>query len=438
MAELDSNTTIPPGSRTGTFAAMGAEEISRADLRPFLTTAVDHARIGKRSVAMVVISLMRPDRLDAMTGVATADIMRRVLKRLPTVLRSVDRYIQFSDEKLGLILPNLKAAVQASLAANKVLQMLEAPFSFGERITTVRPVIGIASFPERANNADELMLHADVARKIAQTRDIQQHIFQADDHSEAESFVGLETDLREAIRASQIEVHYQPLWDLKNAKCHGVEALLRWSTPERGSIPPPAIIRVAESNGLIGPLTNWILNTVLRNQSEWRKVGVHLPVSINLSTVSLTDGDLPDVIAQTLGIWNAIPAEITLEITESATIGDMDHSLAILQRLKSLGVRLSVDDFGTGYSSLSYVKRFPLDELKIDKSFVEHMRESKGDQQIVRSLIDLAHHFDMQVVAEGIEDVATAEDLKKFGCDIGQGYVYSRALAAPDLLRWLK
>jgi EAL domain-containing protein (putative c-di-GMP-specific phosphodiesterase class I)/GGDEF domain-containing protein len=439
MSELpDLSATMPPFRRAGTEAPQGEQEIARADLRGYLTTAVDHARFGKRAVAMLVISLMRPDRLDAMTGVATADIMRRVLKRLPTVLRGVDRFTQISDEKLCLMLPNLQNVVQATLAANKVSQMLESPFSFGERITTVRPVIGIASFPDHADNADDLMLHADVARKIARARDLTQHTFQREDRAQAEVFLGLDGELREAIRASQLEVHYQPLWDLHKNECHGVEALLRWTTPERGAIPPPAIIRVAEANGMIGALTSWILNTVLRHQSEWKKLGVRLPVSVNLSAVSLTDGDLPDVIAQTLGTWNAIPADLTMEITESSTIGDMEHSLAILQRLKSFGLRLSVDDFGTGYSSLSYVKRFPLDELKIDRLFVQHMRQSKGDQQIVRSLIDLAHHFDMQVVAEGIEDVATAEDLKSYGCDIGQGYVFSRALPSAELLRWLK
>ncbi len=440
----DFSATMPPFGLAGRTpngqanAGLGEQEVPRNELRAYLSTAADHARFSKRSVAILVVSLMRPDRLDAMTGVATADIMRRVLKRLPTVLRAADRYTQISDEKLCLILPNLQNVMQATLAANKISQMLESPFSFGERITTVRPVIGIASYPEAANNADELMLHADVARKIARARDLTLHTFQSDDRSEAETFLGLESELREAIRSSQLEIHYQPLWDLQANTCHGVEALLRWTTPDRGAIPPQAIVRVAESNGMIGQLTSWILNTVLRHQSEWKKVGVHMPVSVNLSTVSLTDGDLPDVIAQTLGTWNAIPADLTMEITESSTIGDMAHSLAILQRLKSFGLRLSVDDFGTGYSSLSYVKTFPLDELKIDRMFVQHMRQNRGDQQIVRSLIDLAHHFEMKVVAEGIEDVATADDLKSYGCDIGQGYVYSRALPSAELLRWLK
>ena len=162
-----------------------------------------------------------------------------------------------------------------------------------------------------------------------------------------------------------------------------------------------------------------------------------LDVSINLSTLTLTDADLPDVVSQAIGTWGADPATVTLEITESATIGDADQSLAVMKRLKQMGIRLSVDDFGTGYSSLSYVKNFPLDELKIDKLFVQHMRKSKGDQQIVRSVIDLAHNFELSVVAEGVEDDATFKDLKKMGCDIAQGYLLSPALPSPQFLDWL-
>ena len=189
---------------------------------------------------------------------------------------------------------------------------------------------------------------------------------------------------------------------------------------------------------MIGSVTTWVLSTVLRHQAEWKRLGVNLDVSVNLSTVTLAESDLPDVISQAIGTWSADPATVTLEITENATIGDADQSLAVMKRLKQMGLRLSVDDFGTGYSSLSYVKKFPLDELKIDKLFVQHMRQTKGDQQIVRSVIDLAHNFELSVVAEGVEDAATYKDLKKMGCDVAQGFLMSPALPTPKLLEWLK
>ncbi|MEO8101080.1 MAG: GGDEF domain-containing phosphodiesterase [Betaproteobacteria bacterium] len=414
------------------------QELTRDVLRATLANAIDHARIAQRTVGVLIVALARGDRLDALFGVPNVDIMRRALKRLPGALRPVDRFLQISDEKICVILPNLKTGAQAWLAAGKIQQALEAPFSFDDALTNIRPVVGIACFPDHAEDAEELVVHADIAKRIARTRDVAQHVFQRDDRRDADAYLGLEEPLREAIRTNQLEVHYQPQVDLKTGACHAVEGLLRWTLPDRGPISPPAIIRVAEANRMISSLTTWVLGTVLRHQSEWKHLGVDLEVDINLSTVTLTDADLPDVIAQAIGTWGSDPAKVTLEITESATIGDADQSMAVMKRLKQMGLRLSVDDFGTGYSSLSYVKNFPLDEIKIDKLFVQHMRQSKGDQQIVRSVIDLAHNFELSVVAEGIEDMATFKDLKKMGCDRAQGFLISAALPTPALLEWLK
>jgi diguanylate cyclase len=299
-------------------------------------------------------------------------------------------------------------------------------------------VIGIACFPDHAKFAEELIVNADIANAIAANRDLSLHIFQAEDGRDLDVYSGLEALLRDALRGNSLEVHYQPQINLKTGQCDAVEALLRWNVPERGMVDPTAIVRVAEANGLINPLTSWVMNTVFRNQSEWRRDGLNVGVSVNLSTVSLGETDLPEIVEQCMGTWQVKPGDLTLEITESSTIGDMDQSLIILKRLKEKGLRLSVDDFGTGNASLSYVKRFPLDELKIDKSFIQHMRKSKGDQQIVRSVIDLAHHFELSVVAEGVEDEATYNDLKKFGCDVVQGFYLSKALPDAELKTWLR
>ena len=414
------------------------QELPRSSLRSTLNNAIDHARIAQRAVGVLIVALSRGDRLDALFGVPTVDIMRRALKRLPGALRPIDRYVQLSDEKICVILPNLKAGAQAWLAAGKVRQVLDAPYSFDDMLAHVRPIVGIACFPDHADDAEELVVHADIAKRIARTRDVAQHVFQREDRRDVDSYLGLEEALREAIRTNQLEVHYQPQIKMKTGACHAVEGLLRWNLPNRGPIAPPAIIRIAEANRMIGTLTAWVMGTVLRHQSEWKHVGIDLEVGINLSTVTLTDSDLPDVISQAIGTWSADPSKVTLEITESATIDDVDQSLAVMKRFKQMGLRLSVDDFGTGYSSLSYVKNFPLDELKIDKLFVQHMRQSKGDQQIVRSVIDLAHNFELSVVAEGVEDDATFKDLKKMGCDVAQGFLMSPALTSAMLQEWLR
>ena len=412
--------------------------LQRGELKSALNNAIDYARMSQRFVAVLMIALVRADKLDAIIGVPTIDVMRLALQRLPGILRSADRAVQITDEKICVMLPNLKSEAQAWLAANKIQQTLEAPFSINEVSVKVRPVVGIACFPNHAASAEELIIHADIAKTVARSRDLAQYVFQPDDKRHAEVYSGFEADLRDALRGNQLEVHYQPQVNIKTGKCTAVEALLRWQLPERGAISPPAIIQVAEASGLISSLTSWVLNTSLRHQHDWKRDGIDLDIGVNISTVSLADTELPDMIAQAIGTWQADPKKITLEITEGATINDMDYSLAILQRLKDMGLRLSVDDFGTGYSSLSYVKRFPLDELKIDRLFVRHMCGSKKDQQIVRSVIDLAHHFELSVVAEGVEDEATYKDLKKFGCDVAQGFLISKALPFDQLSSWLK
>jgi diguanylate cyclase (GGDEF)-like protein len=427
---------------TGSFRAAPGDappeqQIARTSLRGALDNAIQYARLSQRFVALLMVKLDRPDRLDALLGIPTADVMEEALKRLAGGLRHVDRYVRLSDEKLCVMLPNLKMPEQAWLAAGKVQQMLEAPFVFGDNTSNVRPVIGIACYPDHAANSSELIINADIARRIARSRDVAQHVFQNENRRETDVYAGLETALKDAIRANQLQVHYQPQVNCADGCCPAVEALLRWDLAGRGAISPPAIVRVAEVNGMIGALTAWVLNTALRHQSEWRAQGFDLSVSVNLSTLNLADADLPDLIGQAMGTWQSDPARITLEITESSTIDDAEHSLKILERFKEMGLNLAVDDFGTGYSSLSYVKRFPLDELKIDKLFVQHMRDSKGDQQIVRSVIDLAHNFEMKVVAEGVEDDATFRELKKLGCDLAQGYVISKAMPLDDLKRWL-
>ena len=418
--------------------ASALQQLHRTALKSTLTNAIDHARMAQRVVAVLIIVLARSDRLDALLGVPTSQIMQRALGRIAAALRPADRFVQLSDEKICVILPNLKSDALPLLAASKIQQAFETPFSIDDNLVTVRPVIGIAAFPAQAATAEELLVHADIATRIAQDRDILQYVFQSDDRRAADTYTGLNTELREAIRTNQLEVFYQPKVDLKTGRCKSVEALLRWTLPDHGAIPPPVVIRVAEANGMISSLTEWVLNTALRHQSEWKRIGITLNVAVNLSTITLGDAALPSLIDQAIGTWQADPSGLTFEITENATINDMDYSLVIMNQLKKIGVKLSVDDFGTGYSSLSYVKRFPLDELKIDKLFVQHMRNNKGDQQIVRSVIDLAHNFDLIVVAEGVEDDATFKELKRMGCDMAQGYVISPAIPSGALIEWMK
>ncbi len=425
-----------PARAEGAEQAADHFSLSRRGLITAINNSIEFARLSQRIVGLLMVQLVRPDKLEAVVGAPSAEIMKQAMLRLPSALRPADRAVAVTEEKLVILLPNLKTSAQAWLAAGKIQRTLEAAFSVDGEPISVRPVVGIAAYPEHAEFAEELIVHSDIAVGVANLRDVAQHVFQKEDRRDSDIYLGLEAPLREAVRINQLELFYQPQVDLHTGKAVSAEALLRWDAPEFGTVSPATVIRIAEASGIVGGLTTWVINTAMRQQSAWLKSGVLINLSLNLSTVNLTDEELPDAVQQALGLWNVDPSTITFEVTESATIGDSEKSTAVLVRLKELGVKLAVDDFGTGYSSLSYLKNFPLDELKIDKSFIQQLTNSVADQRIVKSIIALSHDFSLKVVAEGVEDVATVRALKALGCDLVQGYVYSPALPVNTFTDW--
>jgi EAL domain-containing protein (putative c-di-GMP-specific phosphodiesterase class I) len=243
--------------------------------------------------------------------------------------------------------------------------------------------------------------------------------------------------LREAIEGNQLYFDYQPKLDLIAGTIASVEALARWRHPTQGLIPPGEFVAQAEQTGLIQPLTHWTFNSAFAQLAAWRRDGLAISVSINLSSRSLHDDKLPRTVADLLEEWQVDPAGITLELTESAVMLDPAGAQRNLFRLYDLGLRLSIDDFGTGYSSLSHLQRLPLDELKIDRSFVAQMDTNQQDLVIVRSTIDLAHNLGLRVVAEGIESARHIALLRRLGCQLGQGFFIAEPLSIELLTRWL-
>jgi EAL domain-containing protein (putative c-di-GMP-specific phosphodiesterase class I) len=244
--------------------------------------------------------------------------------------------------------------------------------------------------------------------------------------------------LRQALANDQLLVYYQPKVSLKTGQVCGVEALARWPHPEQGFVPPDRFIPLAEHVGLIGPLTVWILRNALRQSQLWSKQGFDIPVAVNLSASSLDDPQLCETIAAILRDEGMSPRQLILEITENSLMTEPTRALGAISDLKALGVQLAIDDFGTGYSSLSYLKYLPVDELKIDRSFVQGLGvEGTTDWAIVRAIIDVGHALHRRVVAEGVEDQATWEALKTMGCDSAQGFHMSRPLPAGDILKWM-
>ena len=393
---------------------------------------------GTRAIAVLILELGIANRMDVLTGgISMQAIQRHIDQCLDDLLRVADRYTNFSGEQICLVLPSIANKEQAVLAAIKIISELQKPFTVGQHQITLRPYIGIANFPELGREAGELLMYADIASRIAASEENRYHVYRLEDQVETESYNGLDIDLDKAIRANELRVNYQPQIDLRTGRCVSAEALVRWTAPGNREISPGTLVSIAESRGLIAPLTLLILNTALRHTAAFSAAGVDIGISVNLPPKMLEDDELPMIIQQSLDIWGVPATSLTLEITEGSIVKN-STSLSMLSRLRELGLSLAIDDFGTGYSSLAYLKSFQAQELKIDILFVKNIHKSRGDRQLVQAIIDLAHNFDMITVAEGVEDQKTSDLLRELGCDVVQGFLFSRALPDTDFLEWYR
>jgi EAL domain-containing protein (putative c-di-GMP-specific phosphodiesterase class I) len=298
--------------------------------------------------------------------------------------------------------------------------------------------VGIAMHPEHAGDVETLIQRADVAMYVAKESHASHAVYSSAEDQFSPGRLSMVGELRRAIENGGLVLHYQPKAELETGEVSHVEALVRWEHAERGLIPPMEFIPLAEHTGLIKPLSDYVLEEALRQCREWHDGGLELTVAVNLSVRNLLDDELPDQIASLLAKWG-VPAErLLVEITESTIMADPARALEVLSRLSDMGVGLAIDDFGTGYSSLTYLKRLPVDELKIDRTFIANMAADEEDAFIVRSTIDLGRNLGLQVVAEGVEDEESWNTLADLGCDFAQGYYLSRPVPAGDLARWLK
>jgi EAL domain-containing protein (putative c-di-GMP-specific phosphodiesterase class I)/GGDEF domain-containing protein len=410
---------------------------ARAEMLRLLDREAAIARATDGHLAVLVIELRRVDRLQALLkGPAPATTMSLVLDRLRKALRPEDRLAALSDEQVCVVLPRLAHPSQAVLAAVKLLRALDRPIAHEGGSAVLRPCVGIATLPEHGFDPAELLMAADVARHIAATREEGYHLMQAEDRIETSVYRGLDLDLERALRANELEMHYQPQVELATGQPVAVEALVRWRHLRAGDVNAATIIGIAERTGLIGTLTFWVLNAALRQAAQWRAEGMIARLAMNLSLAILTDRELPAVIDQSLKTWNVPASDVVLEVPESTQLVDAERSVAILTRLKGVGVQISIDDFGSGFSSLAQLRRMPFDEIKIDRPFVRGMLADPGDMALVRSAVDLGHNFGLRVVAEGAEDEATLAELTRLGCDLAQGHAVSQALAPAALREW--
>jgi diguanylate cyclase (GGDEF)-like protein len=365
-------------------------------------------------------------------------LLQEVATRLRAVVTAENAIVaRLGGDEFAVLLPGSNAG-DARHVARSILLALEVPINVEGHAVDVRASIGVAAYPDHGLERSTLMRRADVAMYAAKRNNVGSLIWHERYEQHSHEHLSLMSDLRRAIDNDELLLMYQPKVSLVSDGEHHVEALVRWQHPGRGMVPPMEFIPFAEQTGLIRAITHWVVAHAVAQCAAWRRSGLAMNVSINISARDLMDAELPVRFASMLEQYDCKAQWIALEITESAILDDPGHAIENLQLLHSLGCRLAIDDYGTGYSSLSYLRRLPLHELKIDKSFVQKMALDASDAMIVRSTIDLAHNMGLMVVAEGVEDEATLERLRTLGCDMVQGYFLSRPLIAKDVPTWIR
>ncbi len=389
------------------------------------------------SVALVLMDLDRFKEVNDTLGHHCGDLLLlHVGAHVSAALRTSDTVARLGGDEFAVLLPETDGD-GALTAVEKIRAALAAPMLLDGRLFDVRSSIGVALYPDHGVDAQTLLRCADVAMYAAKRSGSGYAVYDAmhDEHSPARLM--LESELRQAIVNGDLVLHYQPEIDVRGGRIDRVESLVRWPHPVRGLVPPDQFIPLAEEIGLITALTQWVLETALRQCQEWTRAGYRLGVAVNLSMRTLHDASFPDTVVWLLRRYEVDPALLTLEITESALMAKPAQAQAVLTRLAALGVHIAIDDFGTGYSSLAYLKHLPVDEIKIDRSFVRGMTADAKDTAIVASINSLSHHLGLRVVAEGVETATEWDILAALGCDLVQGYHVSRPLPAAHLEEWL-
>ena len=408
--------------------------------RSFLTELQQAVRrqAGGEVVAAVLLDLDRFRDVNGALGHQAGDsLLRLVAARLNGCLRPQDLVARLGGDEFAFLLPDLPSAEAVEVQVGRILAQLDEPFRLSDVTIHVSASAGVALSPLHAVDGPCLLQKADVAMYDAKADgggfscyDNERDVYSRDRLQTIEL-------LRASMDNRQLVVHYQPLVELATDTVIGVEALVRWNHPYLGLLPPDRFLPLAEQTGLMRPLFEYVLDASLAQLDRWRAIGHRLQMSVNISASNLLDAQFPGTVAKLLARYD-IPAEsLVLEVTETTLMSDPVRAQHVVERLDALGVSVAVDDYGTGYSSLAYLRDLAVQTLKLDRTFLKDLGNDRRASAIVRSTTDLAHELGLDIVAEGVEDEASAGLLRAFGCDLAQGYLYSRPVAADDLDDWL-
>ena len=413
---------------------------NRAQFRLDLRAALLARAGGTAPCAVLMLDLDRFKHVNDVLGHRVGDrLLRAVADRLRHAMPATPGAVlaRLGGDEFAILLPETGAA-EAHSVAQALLGTLEMPVALDDHRIDLGAGIGLVVAPDHGEDADVLLARAEVAMYAAKQKQAGVIAYHAGLDSGSEASLTLLGELRHAVDHHQLRLFLQPKIDLRTGQVVGAEALMRWEHPERGMVPPMRFIPFAEQTGFIRVLSMWVLAEVARFSQTLAEHGLALKLAVNLSTRDLMDQDLPAKVETLLQRHATDPSRLVLEITESAIMDDPQRALGTLERLHQMGLKLSIDDFGTGYSSLAYLKRLPVDELKIDKSFVMNMENDVQDAKIVRSTIDLAHNLGLRVVAEGLESAQSWKILEGLACDEAQGYFIAKPMPAGDFLSWLE
>jgi diguanylate cyclase (GGDEF)-like protein len=402
-----------------------------------LQYSIRTSRRENKTLALLMLDLDRFKEVNDTLGHQIGDsLLVDVGQRLKDTLREADTVARLGGDEFAILLANTEEK-KAQFIADKIHTALEEMFIIDDLKLYVKASVGIVLYPDHGKTANALLQKADVAMYVAKRNKLGQSIYDPEHDQHSVGRLALMSDLRMALNKDQLDLHYQPKVSLSDGNVIGFEALLRWQHKKYGEIPPGQVIPLAEQTGAIREITKWLIKKALFQLQQWHKQGVELNISINLSVYNIFDHELVQQITRLLADNISINHHLTFEITESAMMEQPELAVEVLTQFDKLGVRISIDDFGTGFSSLAYLKRLPVDELKIDKSFVMDMHNDENDAVIVRSTIDLAHNLGLEVVAEGIENQDIYDILSILGCDVAQGYHISHPLPLSKLQDWL-